>query len=92
VPGEEAAHGTATSLPPARIVVVVQVVSATAFSLRAIKADGKTSPPSTTTHPPQHTLRLSPASTPLGRFLSKELAVDGVRTYNELTLVGASPP
>ena len=42
MPGEEAAHGTATSLPPARIVVVVQVVSATAFSLRAIKADGKT--------------------------------------------------
>ena len=40
-------------------------------SPRAIKAGGKTSPPSTTTHPSQHTLRLSPASTPLGRFLSK---------------------
>jgi hypothetical protein len=91
VPGEEAAHGTATSLPPSPR-IVVQVVSAAAFSLRAIKADGKKTTASTTTHPSQHTLRLSPASTPLGRFLSKELAVDGVRTYNELTLVGASPP
>ena len=77
MPGEEAAHGTATSLPPARI-----VVPATAFSLRAIKAGGKRTTATTTTHPSQHTPRLSPASTPLGRFLSKELAVDGVRTYN----------
>ena len=38
MPGEEAAHGTATSLPPARIVVVVQVVLCHSFFVAGDKS------------------------------------------------------